>query len=222
MYQILIADDHPMVREAIASAIAHAFPGSTVDETDSLESTIAYAEANPDCDLVLLDLNMPGMDGLSGIITLRTAHPDIPVVVLSAEDDKNIVLNSMTYGAAGFITKSMSREKITAAIEQILDGQIFLPPDIIRKPDEFGAGRNQPAKRAIDPEVIATFTKRQLLVFEHMAKGKSNKEIGYDLNIAETTVKAHVSAILRKLNVHSRLKAILAAKDINFDQYRGR
>jgi DNA-binding NarL/FixJ family response regulator len=222
MYQILIADDHPMVREAIASAIANAFPGSTVDETDSLESTIAYAEANPDCDLVLLDLNMPGMDGLSGIITLRTAHPDIPVVVLSAEDDKNIVLNSMTYGAAGFITKSMSREKITAAIEQILDGQIFLPPDIIRKPDEFGAGRNQPAKRAIDPEVIATFTKRQLLVFEHMAKGKSNKEIGYDLNIAETTVKAHVSAILRKLNVHSRLKAILAAKDINFDQYRGR
>jgi DNA-binding NarL/FixJ family response regulator len=112
----------------------------------------------------------------------------------------------------------MPRQKITEAIRQVLDGQIYLPPDIIRD----GGGR---AGSAVAPgaaataDLISTFTRRQLLVFEHMARGQANKEIAYELNIAETTVKAHVSAILRKLGVHSRLKAILCARDINFDQY---
>ncbi|MEE4279214.1 MAG: response regulator transcription factor [Halieaceae bacterium] len=218
MYQILVADDHPMIREAIASAITSSFEGATVAETEDLQGAHQYAEDNPDTDLILLDLNMPGMDGLNGIINLRTSYPDIPVVVLSAEEDKNVVLKAVTYGAVGFITKSMPREKITEAIRQILDGQIYLPPDIIRKGSDQGNKGADNGNR-VDPELISTFTRRQLLVFEHMAKGQSNKEIAYELNIAETTVKAHVSAILRKLGVHSRLKAILCARDINFDQY---
>ena len=219
MYQILVADDHPMIREAIASAITGSFDDTTVAETDDLPGALSYAENNPDTDLILLDLNMPGMDGLNGIINLRTSHPDIPVVVLSAEEDKNVVLKAVTYGAVGFITKSMPREKITEAIRQILDGQIYLPPDIIRKANEQNTGASGENSSRVDPELISTFTRRQLLVFEHMAKGQSNKEIAYELSIAETTVKAHVSAILRKLGVHSRLKAILCARDINFDQY---
>lgn len=218
MYQILIADDHPMIREAIASAISGSFEGTTVDEREDLQGAMDYAASNPDTDLILLDLNMPGMDGLNGIINLRTAHPDIPVVVISAEEDKNVVLKAVTYGAVGFITKSMPRQKITEAIRQILDGQIYLPPDIIRKSGDQG-GRGSEAGPRVDPELVSTFTRRQLLVFEHMAKGQSNKEIAWELSIAETTVKAHVSAILRKLGVHSRLKAILCARDINFDQY---
>ena len=218
MYRILVADDHPMIREAITSAITSSFDGATVAETEDLHGALSYAEDNPDTDLILLDLNMPGMDGLNGIVTLRTNHPDIPVVILSAEEEKNVVLKAVTYGAVGFITKSMSRDKITEAISQILDGQIYLPPDIIRKGGEKGGRGSEPSSR-IDPELFSTFTRRQLLVFEHMAKGQSNKQIGYELNIAETTVKAHVSAILRKLKVHSRLKAILCARDINFDQY---
>jgi DNA-binding NarL/FixJ family response regulator len=208
-----------MIREAIASAITGSFDDTTVAETDDLAGALSYAEQNPDTDLILLDLNMPGMDGLNGIINLRTSHPDIPVVVLSAEEDKNVVLKAVTYGAVGFITKSMPREKITDAIRQILDGQIYLPPDIIRKANDQGSGSSGENNSRVDPELISTFTRRQLLVFEHMAKGQSNKEIAYELSIAETTVKAHVSAILRKLGVHSRLKAILCARDINFDQY---
>lgn len=218
MYEILIADDHPMIREAIGTAIAQAFEGSTVSETEDLDSTLEIAAENPEIDLILLDLNMPGMDGLNGIVRLRSTHPDIPIVVLSAEEDKNVILQAVTCGAVGFITKSMPREKITEAIGQVLQGQIFLPPDIIRKAATSG-GQRRRQDAAIDPELVSSLTRRQLLVFEHMTKGQSNKEIGYELNIAETTVKAHVSAILRKLRVHSRLKAILCASDINFDHY---
>ncbi|MFV0276330.1 MAG: response regulator [Parahaliea sp.] len=218
MYSILIADDHPMIREAIAAAISQSFTGSTVAETGDLEAALAYAADNPETDLILLDLNMPGMDGLNGIVRLRSAHPDIPVVILSAEEDKHVVLQAVTYGAVGFITKSMPRMKITEALQQVLDGQIYLPPDIIRQ-SGTGVGRGQRHGNSVDPQLISSLTRRQLLVFEHMARGKSNKEIGFDLTIAETTVKAHVSAILRKLRVHSRLKAVLCASEINFDHY---
>lgn len=219
MYQILIADDHPLLREAIGAAIADSLEASVIAETADLDATLAYAENNPDIDLVLLDLNMPGMDGLNGIVQLRTKHPDIPVVILSAEEDKTVILQAVTYGAVGFITKSMPREKITDAIQQILNGQIYLPPDIIRQSSSNSRAKTTANTNSIDPELIKSLTRRQLLVFENMSRGDSNKQIGYELNIAETTVKAHVSAILRKLKVHNRMKAVLCASSVNFDHY---
>lgn len=210
MYKILIADDHPLFREAIHNVISDGFPGSDVMETADLDSALALTQDHDDLDLILLDLNMPGMHGLNGLINLRNESPTIPVVIVSAEQDKQIVLQAITYGAVGFITKSSPRLQMTEAIQQILNGNVYLPPDIIRT-------QKNPSQRRLNdnpsfaPELLQALTRKQLLVLERMTKGESNKQIAYTLEIAETTVKAHVSAILRKLNVHNRVQAILSA-----------
>lgn len=218
MYKILIADDHPLFREAIHNVIQDGFPGSEILETADLESALAMTLENDDLDLVLLDLNMPGMHGLNGLINLRNEAPTIPVVIVSAEQDKQVVLQAITYGACGFITKSSPRAQMTEAIEQILNGNVYLPSDIIRS-QKATTRRSQYNEQSIPPEMLQALTRKQLLVLERMTKGESNKQIAYNLDIAETTVKAHVSAILRKLNVHNRVQAILSAGDIDFTAY---
>ncbi|AOE65219.1 response regulator transcription factor [Pseudomonas corrugata] len=218
MYKILIADDHPLFREAIHNVISDGFPGSEVMETADLDSALALTTEHDDLDLILLDLNMPGMHGLNGLINLRNEAPTIPVVIVSAEQDKQIVLQAITYGAVGFITKSSPRSQMTDAIEQILNGNVYLPPDIIRT-QKNPVGRRLNETPAFPPELLQALTRKQLLVLERMTKGESNKQIAYTLDIAETTVKAHVSAILRKLNVHNRVQAILSAGDIDFGAY---
>ncbi|MGL4315456.1 MAG: response regulator [Pseudomonas sp.] len=218
MYKILIADDHPLFREAIHNVVSDGFPDSTVLETADLDATLELTQAHDDLDLILLDLNMPGMHGLNGLINLRNEAPTIPVVIVSAEQDKQIVLQAITYGAVGFITKSSPRLQMTDAIKQILNGNVYLPSDIIRtqKSSPRRHGHDEPG---IPPELLQALTRKQLLVLERMTKGESNKQIAYNLDIAETTVKAHVSAILRKLNVHNRVQAILSAGDIDFAAY---
>ncbi|MFW1677758.1 response regulator [Pontibacter sp. JAM-7] len=219
MYKILIADDHPLFREAIISVIQNSFPGCETLDTEDLESALAIAQKEEELDLILLDLNMPGMNGLNGLITLRNDMPTVPVVIVSAEEDKQIVLQAITYGAVGFITKSSPREQMTEALEQILAGNVYLPSDIIRA-SQVDSRRNQRKDdNQIPPELLSSLTRRQLLVLERMSKGESNKQIAYNLNIAETTVKAHVSAILRKLGVHNRIQAVLSAGNIDFNEY---
>lgn len=221
MYKILIADDHPLFREAITNVIETGFPEAETLETEDLETALSLAQTHDDLDLVLLDLNMPGMNGLNGLISLRNEAPTIPVVIVSAEDDKQIVLQAITCGAVGFISKSSPRAQMTEALEQILQGNVYLPSDIIRQSDQESSRRNRRNNEhpQIAPELLSSLTRRQLLVLERMAKGESNKQIAYNLHIAETTVKAHVSAILRKLGVHNRVQAILSASDIDFAQY---
>lgn len=219
VYKILVADDHPLFREAITSVIESGFAGSTVLETADLDSALALTQEHDDLDLILLDLNMPGMHGLNGLISLRNEAPTIPVVIVSAEQDKQVVLQAITYGAIGFITKSSPRAQMTDAIQQILNGNVYLPSDIIRTSRESTQRRHRQDDNPISPELLGSLTRRQLLVLERMSKGESNKQIAYNLNIAETTVKAHVSAILRKLGVHNRVQAILSASDVDFSEY---
>lgn len=219
MYKILIADDHPLFREAIINVINTSFDGCEILETESLDSAVELTQQHDDLDLILLDLNMPGMNGLNGLITLRNDSPTIPVVIVSAEEDKQIVLQAITYGAVGFITKSSPREQMTDALKQILAGNVYLPSDIIRTNTPETRRRQRNDENSIPPEMLSSLTRRQLLVLERMSKGESNKQIAYNLNIAETTVKAHVSAILRKLNVHNRIQAVLSAGNIDFSEY---
>ena len=171
-----------------------------------------------DYDIILLDLNLPGMHGLNGLMNLRNEAPTIPVVIVSAEQDKQVVLQAITYGAVGFITKSSPRAQMTEAIEQILNGNVYLPSDVIRT-QKSSPRRSGHEEHGISPELLQALTRKQLLVLERMTKGESNKQIAYNLDIAETTVKAHVSAILRKLKVHNRVQAILSAGDIDFAAY---
>ncbi len=222
MYQVLIADDHPLFREAIARVIDDGFPGSTLLEASDLDTALAMADRHDDLDLVLLDLNMPGMQGLSGLVRLRNLFPTLPAVIVSAEEEKRVILQTITYGAVGFITKSTPRKQMIQALEQVLAGSIYLPADIIRAAsgavagDDSAAPQRQPADLN---DVLATLTRKQLQVFERMSRGESNKVIAYQLNIAESTVKAHVSAILRKLGATNRVQAILSAGDIDFAAY---
>ncbi|GGO75586.1 glycerol metabolism activator [Marinobacterium nitratireducens] len=219
MYKILIADDHPLFREAIVSVIHNSFPGCETFETEDLDQALALTAEHDDLDLILLDLNMPGMNGLNGLITLRNDSPTVPVVIVSAEEDKQVVLQAITYGAVGFITKSSPREQMTEALQQILDGNVYLPSDIIRTGKTESRRNQRNDEHQIPPELLSSLTRRQLLVLERMSKGESNKQIAWNLHIAETTVKAHVSAILRKLGVHNRIQAVLSAGNIDFSQY---
>lgn len=219
MYKILIADDHPLFREAIINVIHMGFPECELLETESLDSALLLTQEHDDLDLILLDLNMPGMNGLNGLIALRNESPTIPVVIVSAEEDKQVVLQAITYGAVGFITKSSPRDQMTDALRQILAGNVYLPSDIIRTHNPDMRRQPRPDEKTIAPEMLSSLTRRQLLVLERMSKGESNKQIAYNLNIAETTVKAHVSAILRKLNVHNRIQAVLSAGNIDFSEY---
>lgn len=220
MYKILIADDHPLFREAIHNVIHDGFSQVDILETSNLEDTLSFAltPEHEDLDLILLDLNMPGMHGLNGLISLRNEAPTIPVVIISAEQDKQIVLQAISCGAVGFITKSSPRRQMIEAIEQILKGNVYLPSDIIRTTSTSGR-KTATEGASIAPELLQALTRKQLLVLERMTRGESNKQIAYNLDIAETTVKAHVSAILRKLNVHNRVQAILSASDIDFSTY---
>lgn len=220
MYKVLVADDHPLFRDAIVNIISNRFANSQTFETQDVQSTIDYAKENDDIDLILLDLNMPGMAGLNGLLELRNECPTTPVVVVSAEEEKQTILQTIAYGAVGFIAKSSSKDAIGDAIESVFGGNVYLPSDIIRN-DDAGTSKNSsnPREFNVSNETLSSLTRRQLMVLRCMTKGEANKQIAYNLNISETTVKSHVSSILKKLGVYNRVQAVVGCSDIDFNQF---
>ncbi|XKE44790.1 response regulator transcription factor [Halomonas organivorans] len=213
MDTLMVADDHPLFREAIGAAIRTGLPDCRLLETDSLAGALARAD-EADLDLVLLDLGLPDAEGLAGLERLREARPELPVVVISAEQQRATILDAIALGAVGYIPKSTPRRALIAALTQVLEGHVYLPPDIMRSPGPAGprsAGPRSAPAAAETGSPLEALTDKQLQVLAHMVRGDANKVIARDLDIAETTVKTHVSAILRKLGVASRVQAILMA-----------
>ncbi|GHC17675.1 response regulator [Aidingimonas halophila] len=212
MYTLMVADDHPLFRDAIVGVLRDGMPDSRVMEADSLVSTLSLADEHDDLDLILLDLGLPDAEGLAGLKRLRDYAPLIPVAIVSADQDRATVLEAINLGAVGYIPKSTPRGRLLDALHQVLEGNVYLPPDIMRRPTSTMACSTVPEQETAGAN-LALLTGKQREVLAQMALGDSNKMIAYRLAIAETTVKTHVSAILRKLGVSSRVQAILVANE---------
>ncbi len=205
---ILLVDDHPLFVEALKLVIHNESPEADVAEATAIDSARTALEEKGPFDLVLLDLSMPGTRGLDGLIELRTRYPKLPIVVVPALEDARIIHEVMTCGAAGFISKSTRGADLGNAIQQVMSGAVVLP-----------RGYQPPSEdKASDLMTrLATLTPQQVRVLHMLRQGLLNKQIAYDLGVGETTVKAHVSEILRKLGVSSRTQAVIEAAKIDFD-----
>ncbi|MFP8965159.1 response regulator [Pokkaliibacter sp. CJK22405] len=202
MTHILIADDHPIFREAMVNVVTASLPEPSLSEAASLDETLTQlAENEPD--LLLLDLHMPGMEGLQGVANIRNAYPFLPLIIISAEEERHFILQAISYGAMGYIPKSMPRLEMQQAITQVMSGRVFIPTSVIGSTSNHASQPKAPNLQEL------CLTRKQQQVLERMILGESNKQIATRLHIAETTVKAHVSAVLRKLGVQSRVQAIL-------------
>lgn len=211
-HRFVVADDHPLFRGALRSAILGAFQDAEISEAGSIEELVVELDRVPEMDLILLDLSMPNVRGFSGLLLLRAQYPGIPVVVVSAHEEANVVRRCMEFGASGFIPKTTDVETMREAIRIVLDGDTWTPPDLDLKavPDDETSAL---VRR------LATLTPQQVRVLMMLSGGLLNKQIAYELNVSEATVKAHVSAILQKLGVDSRTQAVIAASRIEAGQW---
>ena len=206
-YDILIADDHPLFRSALRQALRDGL-GETVSlsEVGSISELQQRLAERADWDLVLLDLNMPGAYGFSGLAQMRGQYPQIPVILISAQEEPTIARRARDFGASGFIPKSASLEAIQAAVQSVLDGSVCWPPGIDNPP---GMSDEQQIS-----ERVASLTPQQFRVLTMVCDGLLNKQIAYELDVSEATVKAHVTAIFRKLNVRTRTQAALVLQQM--------
>lgn len=207
-HKVIIADDHPLFRAALHQAVEQALSNVQIVEAATLEAVNKAVAENPDADLILLDLHMPGAQGFSGLVFLRGVNPGIPVVVVSGSEETQVIRRSIDYGASGFIPKSSPLDTIAEAIKQVIGGEVWLPPDVLSQLDGIS---EEEAKFA---EALASLTPQQFRVLSMLTEGLLNKQIAYELDVSEATIKAHVTAILRKLGVHSRTQAVIAAKQL--------
>jgi DNA-binding NarL/FixJ family response regulator len=208
--RILIIDDHPLFRDALKQALAPIFDLSQVSDAANLNDGLAKLSADADVDLVLLDLKMPGVQGLAGLALVRSQYPSVPVVIVSGQDEPAMMRRARDMGAAGFVPKATSGEDMRAAFKTILAGGLWFPETV---------GASDVSEKELDDlsRRIATLTPQQLRVLMMLKEGQLNKQIAYELDVSEATIKAHVSAILTKLNVDSRTQAVIAAGRIDGD-----
>ena len=205
----IVADDHPLFREALIHAVHNCVAGAEILEADSLASLYDVVEANPNADLLFLDLHMPGVSGFSALAYMRGSHESLPTVVVSAIDDPSVIRRAIQHGASGFIPKSSPIRTIEAAIDSILQGEVWLPENVDMDDDELDGDEAQVAA------AMSALTPHQFRVLMMLGEGLLNKQIAYQLGVSEATIKAHVTAILRKMQVTNRTQAVLAVQRLN-------
>ncbi len=217
MTRFLIVDDHPLFREALRNAVRMVHADAEVFEATSIEGALDVAAAHKDLDLALLDLSLPGTTGFGGVVRFRSAFPKLPVVIVSGHEEPRLVSEAMSLGIAGYIPKSTSRNELSFAIGEVMKGSIYIPRQFLPL---IGANKGDDEQQQILKRLRA-LTPQQLLVLEMIRSGLQNKQIAFELKIAETTVKAHVSEILRKLNVFTRTNAVIEVAKVDFTALRG-
>lgn len=201
MDRIVVADDHPLFRAALVSALSRAAPGAEIEETASL-SGAREALSRGAVDLLLLDLKLSDSEGFAGLAEIRGDHPTVPVTVVSATEDVATIRRALAFGAAGFIPKSATLTDMAEAISAVLAGDGWSPP-IADEPEV----EDDPIEAR-----IASLTPSQLKILIGLQQGRLNKQIAYDLGVTEATIKAHLTSVFRKLGVHNRTQAVIAAQ----------
>jgi DNA-binding NarL/FixJ family response regulator len=211
MTRILIADDHPLFRLALAQTVRDAVAGAVVGEAATLDEVRAHLAVHPDTDLVLLDLHMPGSHGLMGLAALRAAHPAVAVAMISAHDHPATVRRALAHGACAYIPKRLGLEPLRAALAAVLACETWVPPGLHEDETSPAAEDRALASR------LASLTPQQFKVLERVAQGRLNKQIADELGVQERTIKAHLSVIFEKLGVRNRTQAgvLLRSLELN-------
>ena len=212
--KFLIVDDHALIREAMRGVLLGLRPGAVVNEAADAQAALQALQSHPDTDLVLLDLHLPDQDGLQVLATVAQRHPAVAVVMLSGERDQATMRKALDLGAQGYIPKAETREVLTSALALVLAGGVYVPPAALRGAPlavpQAALAAAAPAAPAAPGANTMGLTERQLDVLALLMQGKNNKLICRALDLAEPTVKNHVSAILKALGVSSRTEAVLA------------
>ena len=213
--KILVVDDHTLIREALRGVLQELKPEAGVIDASSCREALQLAQANAgELDLVLFDLGLPDGDGFDTLSELRDLYPAVAIVVLSASKDRDSVTKALDLGALGFIPKSASRAVMVSALQLVFAGGIYVPPEILQRSQEAtkSASMSAPVSAPMSPSELG-LTERQIDVLALMMQGKSNKAVCRELDLAEATVKNHVTAILRALKVTNRTEPVLAVAE---------
>lgn len=204
----LVVDDHPLFCDALELTLRSIADFSTVKTADCLENAITLLDGEQPPSLILLDLNLPDVSGLDGLIRLKRQAENTPIIIVSSMTENSIIGGAIVAGASGFVPKHSPRAVFKEAIEHIERGEVFKPAGFVES--------NTTSERDETLSRLSSLTNQQARILDLICEGKLNKQIAFDLTIAETTVKAHVTAIMRKLGVQSRTQAVLVAQDARF------
>lgn len=219
MASILIIEDHPMFREAVQNAVHSVLPAAAICEASTIKEVLEDFSGNETFDLILLDLMLPGITGFDGFLLIRSKFPQSPVLIFSGLTDVKIAAEAIRMGAAGFVPKSASKAVLAEAAQEVYSGNTYIPKDMQREVRALLAEE----KLAKDISLrVAELTPSQIRVLQLLRQGLLNKQIAHELKVGETTVKAHVSEILKKLNVVSRTQAVIETSHLDFETFLGR